>query len=239
MRVTAPRRSHTSIPTFWFGRRRGGSRLSGTGAEGHVVPNTIAAVLLHLCDATGRPHCYFGWAEGNPLVYLLRCVLFGEGDTAPVVHEALGAVEKDPKRRHAVRLGGQRSVGGTGLLPGGPEGRTGPLDPLRALPPPGRGRDRRIDGFFARRSPRAVFLGRFVGMLQTYAALFPGSGWTPSYRVRPHRALRADSHAPFRRSLRSTDTFATDRRFDAAVTRWLARGASRSADPPAGRGPEA
>jgi hypothetical protein len=29
-----------------------------------------------------RPHCYFGWTEGNPFVYLIRYIHFGEGDTA-------------------------------------------------------------------------------------------------------------------------------------------------------------
>jgi len=53
------------------------------------------------------PNCYFGWTEGNPFVYVVRHILFGEGDTAPVTHKVLREAEPDLERRPNINVGGR------------------------------------------------------------------------------------------------------------------------------------
>jgi hypothetical protein len=76
-------------------------------ADSTAVPNAIAAFLLYVRERTNKiPHAYFGWAEGNPVHYLLRFILFGEGDIAPVTREVLRQAEHNPARRPAIHVEG-------------------------------------------------------------------------------------------------------------------------------------
>jgi hypothetical protein len=76
-------------------------------ANAPAVPNAIAAFLLHVQKVTGfMPHCYFTWSDGNPFKHLIRYVVFGEGDTAPITREILRQVVDDPKQRPSIHVGG-------------------------------------------------------------------------------------------------------------------------------------
>jgi hypothetical protein len=76
-------------------------------ARAAAVPNAIAAILFYIRKQTGKqPHAYFGWIEGNPIQYLLRFILFGEGDIAVVTREVLRKAEKNPERRPVIHVGG-------------------------------------------------------------------------------------------------------------------------------------
>ncbi|MET8472864.1 amino acid transporter [Streptomyces sp. NPDC006422] len=74
--------------------------------RGPGVPNTAAAVLMDLRERTGGvPHAYFNWTEGHPLGHLLRFLVFGDGEVAPVTREVLRRAEPDPARRPRVHVG--------------------------------------------------------------------------------------------------------------------------------------
>lgn len=76
-------------------------------AKSGAVPNAIAAILIHLRDKTKRlPHVYFGWMEGNPLIFLMRFVLFGEGDIPIMTREVLRKAEPNHEKRPGVYVGG-------------------------------------------------------------------------------------------------------------------------------------
>jgi hypothetical protein len=86
-----------------IGEERHGYRILRM--ESSAVPNAIAAVLLHVRDRTGkRPHIYFDWTEGSPLAHLLRFLIFGSGEIAPVTREVLRATEPDLRRRPFVHV---------------------------------------------------------------------------------------------------------------------------------------
>jgi hypothetical protein len=74
--------------------------------DGSSIPNSLAALLLHVRDETGcRPHIYFEWTEGSPFAQFLRFFLFGQGEVAPVTREVLREAEPDRARRPHVHVG--------------------------------------------------------------------------------------------------------------------------------------
>jgi hypothetical protein len=85
------------------GEQRHGYRILRM--ESSAVPNAIAAVLLDVRDRTGkRPHVYFDWTEGNPVAHLLRYLIFGSGEVAPVTREVLRAAEPDLRQRPFIHV---------------------------------------------------------------------------------------------------------------------------------------
>ncbi|MGC4043637.1 MAG: hypothetical protein QM758_07505 [Armatimonas sp.] len=74
---------------------------------GVAVPNAVAALALHVQKTTGRrPHIYFNWIEGSPLVFLGKFFLTGQGDIAPMTHEILRQAQPDTTKRPIVHAAG-------------------------------------------------------------------------------------------------------------------------------------
>ena len=74
-------------------------------ATSPVVANAIAALLIHLEKTTGRiPHGYFKWTEGNPIANLVRFLIFGDGDVAPITHEVLRRAIPDARHRPVIHV---------------------------------------------------------------------------------------------------------------------------------------
>ncbi len=69
------------------------------------IPNTIASVLLHIRHETGVvPAVYFEWTEGNPIANMLRFLVTGGGEVAPMTREVLREAERDRRRRPTVHV---------------------------------------------------------------------------------------------------------------------------------------
>ncbi len=75
-------------------------------ATSPAIPNAIAATLLEAQRRTGQiAHAYFGWTEGNPIAYVLRYIVLGEGDTAPVTREVLRRAVPNQEERPRIHVG--------------------------------------------------------------------------------------------------------------------------------------
>ncbi len=104
LEVTVPDASEFETSLEGAGEERFGYRIITTASP--AVPNSIAAMALEMRDRTGLvPHLYFDWAEGSPVLNVLRYLLLGAGEVAAVTHEVLRRAEPDAARRPRVHVG--------------------------------------------------------------------------------------------------------------------------------------
>ncbi|GAA2094471.1 APC family permease [Actinomadura alba] len=104
LEVTVPDASEFASDLRVTGVERHGHRVLQV--ESSTVPNAIAALLLRIRDMTGKkPHVYFHWAEGNPIMAMIRYLLFGGGDVAPLTREVVREAEPDISRRPQIHVG--------------------------------------------------------------------------------------------------------------------------------------
>jgi heme/copper-type cytochrome/quinol oxidase subunit 3 len=104
LEVTISDASEFETKLYVHGEKRYGYRILRV--KSPSIANAIAAILLHIRDQTGKiPHIYFAWTEGNPLRFLVRYLIFGDGDIPPVTREVLRRAEPDRSRRPMVHVG--------------------------------------------------------------------------------------------------------------------------------------
>lgn len=75
-------------------------------ARGSSIPNTIAAVMLHLRGQGAPPQVYMRWTEEDPVHLLLDFIVGGRGDVPPITREILRRAEPERDRRPIVHVGG-------------------------------------------------------------------------------------------------------------------------------------
>jgi hypothetical protein len=77
-------------------RQRSRATVSQVWPAGQGLPHLGVAkrILARL------PHIYFEWTEGNPAANLIRFLIFGVGEVAPVTREVIRRAEPDRDRRH-------------------------------------------------------------------------------------------------------------------------------------------